>query len=246
MPSVTLPVALAASAGAGLVGSAISGNAAQTAAKDQTQAEQSAQQIMQQQYQQTRADLLPYNTAGQGAVSAIQQTPAFNFNDTQAQLEATPGYQFNLSQGLKATQNSAAARGLGVSGAAQKGAASYASGLADTTYQNQFSNALNTYQTNLAKQQNLAGLGESAAAQTGAFGTQTAANIGQTAVGVGNAQAAGAVGTANAAASGLSGVGNAFLTSAFLNNPSNNAGIFGSASSGYGANGQLAPYLYGG
>ena len=64
---------------------------------------------------------------------------------TQAQLEATPGYQFNLSQGLKATQSAAAAKGLGVSGAALKGAATYATGLADSTYQNQFNNAQQIY-----------------------------------------------------------------------------------------------------
>lgn len=64
---------------------------------------------------------------------------------TQAQLEATPGYQFNLSQGLKATQSAAAAKGLGVSGAALKGAATYATGLADSTYQNQFANAQQIY-----------------------------------------------------------------------------------------------------
>src|SRR5579871_6684786 len=132
MPSISLPTALAVSAGAGLVGSGISAIAAGNAANKQVAAEQSAQQALQQQYQQTRADLLPYNTAGQAAVQNIQQMPAFSFAPTQAQLEQTPGYQFNLSQGLKAVQNSAAARGLGVSGAAQKGAASYASGLADT------------------------------------------------------------------------------------------------------------------
>jgi hypothetical protein len=52
-------------------------------------------------------------------------------------LENTPGYQFTLGQGLESTQNSAAARGLGSSGAALKGAATYATGLADQTYQNQ-------------------------------------------------------------------------------------------------------------
>jgi hypothetical protein len=64
---------------------------------------------------------------------------------TQAQLEQTPGYQFNLSQGLKAAQSAAAAKGLGVSGAALKGAATYATGLADSTYQNQFANAQQIY-----------------------------------------------------------------------------------------------------
>lgn len=245
MPSITLPVAIAASAGAGLVGAGISASAAGNAAKQQTAAEQNAAAIQQQEQQQVRADLLPYNTAGQAATAKIQGTPDFNFAPTQANLEATPGYQFNLSQGLKAVQNSNAARGLGVSGAAFKGAASYASGLADTTYQNQFSNALATYNANLAKQQQLATTGENAAAQTGTIGAGLAGNIGQTAVGIGNAQAAGTVGTANAIAGGLGGIGNAFLTSAFLNNPSNNAGIFGGGSGGVSNTAGVAPGFYG-
>jgi hypothetical protein len=57
---------------------------------------------------------------------------------TQAQLEQTPGYQFTRDQGLKMTQSAAAARGLGVSGASLKGAATYATGLANTTYKDQF------------------------------------------------------------------------------------------------------------
>ena len=57
---------------------------------------------------------------------------------SQAELEQTPGYQFTRDQGLQAVQNSAAARGLGVSGAALKGAATYATGLADQTYKDQF------------------------------------------------------------------------------------------------------------
>jgi hypothetical protein len=65
---------------------------------------------------------------------------------TQEQLEKTPGYQFTLAQGLKATQNAAAARGLGISGAALKGAADYATGLADKTYQNQFANSQTIWQ----------------------------------------------------------------------------------------------------
>ena len=56
----------------------------------------------------------------------------------QQELEETPGYQFTRDQGLQSVQNSAAARGLGVSGAALKGAATFATGLADKTYQDQF------------------------------------------------------------------------------------------------------------
>ncbi len=113
-------------------------------------------------------------------------------------LEQTPGYQFALSQGLKSVQSSAAARGLGVSGAALKGAAAYATGLAD-----------NTYQTNLLQPlQYLGSLGENAAAQTGTIGSGLAQAQAQSITGAGNALAAGQVGSANALSSGINGIGN--------------------------------------
>lgn len=178
-----------------------------------------AANLQQQMYQTTRGDLSPYNQAGQQAEQQIQSMGPFSFQPTQAQLEATPGYQFNLSQGLKSTQNSYAAQGLGTSGAALKGAATYASGLADTTYQNQFSNALNSYNTNLAKFQNTANLGENAAAQTGNAGTTAAANAGQALIGQGNAWANGITGaTGN--------IGNAITGNAFFGQNQGN-GIYG-------------------
>jgi hypothetical protein len=79
-----------------------------------------------------------YGLAGQDLSSARNIYGELQNGPTQAQLEATPGYQFTLQQGLESTQNSAAARGLGNSGAALKGAATYATGLANQTYQNQF------------------------------------------------------------------------------------------------------------
>lgn len=245
---------LAAAIAVGAVGSVaaagIGASASSNAAKTQANAENNASAEMEAQYQQTRSDLMPYQTAGQAAIPSLESMApyspgaAFNFSPTEAQLEATPGYQFNLDQGLKATQNSAASRGLAVSGAAEKGAASYASGLADTTYQNQFTNALNSYTTNvntglnayttnLNKLQNQANMGENAAAQTGSYGTTTAANIGQTAVGAANAQAAGDVGVANAASSGISGLSSAFLMNQFLSPSSmfgSGAGALGGAS----------------
>ena len=75
-------------------------------------------------------------------------------------LQNTPGYQFTLGQGLQSTQNSAAARGLGVSGAALKGAATYATGLADQTYQNQYQNLLSTAQQYGAQAQGFEGAGQ--------------------------------------------------------------------------------------
>lgn len=211
--------------GSALASAGIGALASTSAANTQANAEKSAANTMEQQYQQTRSDLLPYNTAGQSATGSLEATPAFSFSPTEAQLQATPGYQFTLDQGLKSVQNSNAARGLGVSGAAEKGAAAYATGLADTTYQNQFQNALNSYQTNVSKLQNLANTGENAAAQTGAFGTTTAGDIGSTAVGAANATAAGTVGAANAISGGINGLSSAYLTNQFLGG--GGAGIYG-------------------
>lgn len=209
MPPAILGAAIVG--GAGLAGAAISGSAAKSAAQTQADAETQAANVQKSMYDETAARLTPFTQVGQNAETRLEAMAPFNFAPTQANLEQTPGYQFNLSQGLKATQNGYAAQGLGTSGAALKGGAAYATGLADSTYQNQFANALDTYKTNLSTQQNLASLGENAAANTGNFATTTAANIGQTAVGAANATAAGTVGAANATTGGINSLANAYL-----------------------------------
>lgn len=185
-------------AGLGAIGS-IGGGLIQANAANQ------ASQVQQKQQDQTRADLLPFQQAGTGATNLLtQQLPNLIKPITmdQATLEATPGYQFNLTQGLKAVQNSAAARGLGTSGAALKGAAGYATGLADSTYQNQFNNA-NTNTTNAYNRlMGVSQLGENAAAQTGAYGTQTAQGIAQNTTNAGTAISAGIQGATNSLTNG--------------------------------------------
>lgn len=52
------------------------------------------------------------------------------------QLQASPGYQFSLQQGLQGVDRSMSARGLLNSGAAVKGATDYSTGLAQNTYNN--------------------------------------------------------------------------------------------------------------
>lgn len=134
----------------------------------------------------------------------------------QATLEQTPGYKFNLSQGLKSVQNSAAARGLGVSGAAFKGAAGYATGLADSTYQNQFSNAV-TNQNNLFNRlTSITNTGQSAAANVGSMGTQVASNIGENTIGAGNAAAANYMNTGNAISGGVNSLGQMYMANQLM------------------------------
>ena len=207
--------------------SLLSGSQASSAAED------AANQQMQM-YYQTRSDLQPYNVTGQnaltGAYNLASGSPTGGGPDyvtlaqqnlpgqmTQAQLEQTPGYQWQLQQGLKATQSAAAARGLGVSGASLKGAATYASGLASANYQNQFTNAqtqfkdyldLNTnQQANLTNQftryNELASLGENAAAETGKQGTSAASTAGSYTSAAGQYTGAATTNAANALSSGV-------------------------------------------
>lgn len=187
-------------------------------------------------YEQTRGDLAPYRTAGAEGTNALMAAlPELNskINIDQAWLEQQPGYQFNLRTGLKAAQNSAAARGLGTSGAALKGASQFATGLADSTFQNQFSNEMAQRDARYNRLIGTAKLGSDAAAQTGSYGTQTASNIGANTIQGGNAQAAGLVGAGNALMGGAQNYLGYNLGMQQLGNPTKNLWGVNSGTGGY-------------
>jgi hypothetical protein len=179
--------------GSAVIGAGASIYGSSKAADAQTNAANASIANQQGMYNKTRADLAPYrDIGGVAATDLTNRLPELTAPITmdQATLEKTPGYQFNLYQGLKSTQNSAAARGLGSSGAALKGAAAFATGLADNTYQNQFNNA-NINNTNAYNRlKGLVDTGESAAAQTGVFGANTANQTSSALTQAGTAQAA--------------------------------------------------------
>jgi len=179
--------------GGSVVSAAATAYGASKAASAQEQAAQTAANTALTMYNTTRGDLSPYRDIGK--VASDQLTSRLGdltapITMDQATLEKTPGYQFNLYQGEKAVQNSAAARGLGESGAALKGAATFATGLADNTYQQQFQNAV-TNQTNAYNRlKGLVDTGESAASQGGVLGANAANTAAGAQIGAGNAQAA--------------------------------------------------------
>ena len=224
----------------------IGGNAAQSAAQQQAGSAQNAAAAQLAMFQQVQGNLNPFISAGQQAIGAYQGAiPSLTapFQPTMAQLAATPGYQFTLGQGLQATQNSYAAQGLGSSGAALKGAANYAEGLAGTTYQQQFQNYLGQNQqiANLLFQP--VALGESAAAGAGTLGVQSQGIANQFSTSGAAAQAAGTVGAANAATNAIGGVGSSASNTALLL-ALQNGGMFGGGGGGSSA-GTLAGNLGG-
>lgn len=226
--------------GAAVVGGAATAYASSQASKAQTNAANTAANTSLHMYDQTRSDLSPFREAGVGAQTELQGRLPFLTSPIvmdQAALEQTPGYQFNRTQGLKAVANSAAARGLGVSGAALKGAATFATGLADSTYQNQFNNEninrTNTYDRLMG----LVRTGEAAGAQTGVAGTAAANTAAGAQIGAGNAQGAAAISTGNAVANAANGaVGYAQYA--------NNNG-YGGFKGLYGSNATSDDYAYG-
>jgi len=179
--------------------------AAQQASQQQIAAQQAAQQQVQQ-------NLAPYKAIGTATLPQLLQSlgyqgqfdangqltgmtgKGFQFNPSD--LANTPGYQFTLQQGLNAVNNQNSAMGLNNSGAQEKGLANYATGLAQNTYNQQYQNALNTYQTNAGQLGNLLSIGQNAAAGVGNAGFQSQAAIG-------NAQAAGTVAAGNAQSNAL-------------------------------------------
>ena len=70
-----------------------------------------------------------------------------------AELQATPGYQFQLEQGLQGVNNSAAAKGGLLSGANMKAINNYAQGQASTGYQAAWDRAQSAYQNAFGRNQ---------------------------------------------------------------------------------------------
>jgi hypothetical protein len=200
MASISLPTAVLASAalstGGSLIGSSQQAGAANNATNTQLGI-----------YQQNQQLLNPYVQGGLGAYNTLNGLLGVGGNSAsmQSALENLPGYQFTLNQGLKSTQNSYAARGLADSGGALKGAANYATGLANSNWLN-YANAL----------QNSANTGYGAGAAIAGVGANTGQNVAGSMIGAGNAQAAGTLG----ASSSLS---NALLLNSFLGGGNNSA-----------------------
>lgn len=93
-------------------------------------------------------------------------------------FQADPGYAFRLSEGQKALDRSAAARGGLISGAALKAATRYGQDMGSQEYQNAF----NRYQTERNAQlnplQSLAGVGQTSTNTLGSAGQNYASNVG--------------------------------------------------------------------
>lgn len=116
------------------------------------------------QYQSYGQDTPQYQAYGQ----AMPEYQAFDYQNS-------PGYQFQLQQGQRAIDGSAASRGGLFSGATLKAQQEYGTGLAAQDYNNQYQNHLADYSTQLAGYQtglnaNMAEYGQQLAGYQTGFG----------------------------------------------------------------------------
>lgn len=189
--------------GSAVIGGAATAFGASQAAKAQTNASNRATDTQLTMFDKTQKNLQPFVDVGRegipGLTAAIPDLAAPIQLDEEW-LQNTPGYKFNLAQGLKGVFNSASARGLGASGVALKGAAAYTTGLADSTYQNQFNNALANKTMRLKSLMAPIDVGTNAAAGLGGLSRDTAGAVGSNILGIGNAQAGANIAYGNAGA----------------------------------------------
>ena len=214
--------------GAALIGGAASigggimaARGAKKAARAQTKAAETAAAQQERMFQRQEELQRPFREGGLTAQTELMKLLGLG-GDTTApgygsmtkqfgmdQFQQDPGYAFRQSEGMKALERSAAARGNLLSGSTLKGVQRFGQDLASQEYQNAF----NRYQVERAARlnplQSLMGSGQSAANVM----TSAAGNLGQGLAGselaAGQARASGYVGQANALAGALQGIGQA-------------------------------------
>jgi hypothetical protein len=144
----------------------------------------------------------PYASAKFGGVPGYDPASAMR-NFGASDFQADPGYAFRLSEGMKALDRSAAARGGLISGSALKGAQRYGQDLGSQEYQNAFNRYQTTRTNTLNPFASLSGLAQSSANTLTTAAGNLGGQIGSNIIGAGNAAAAGQVGQANAISQGV-------------------------------------------
>jgi hypothetical protein len=212
-------------AGASILGGAQQAKAAKSAAAAQTKATKAT--IAQQERALERQIGLqePFRQTGVNALAdyatASQYTP-FGM----PQFEADPGYQFRMSEGMKALERSAAARGILQSGGTLKDITRFGQDAASQEYQNAFQRYLAERQQKLQPLEYRIGLGQNAASNQAGNICTTAQNVGNLTTSLGDIRSAGIMGRANA----------------FTNTMSNITGLASDAASAYGQYKAAQPY----
>jgi len=192
--------AVAAVAGATLVGGYLSAQGQQNAAQTQADAARQQQQNLLAAGQEASKQFTPYATYGATPLASLtSNNPYFNqqFSNQDLNANLAPNYAFGLQQGMTGAAQQANASGGLIGGNAQQALNTFGQNYAQNAYQNAFTNFQN--QRNAIAGINLANAGLGLAGATGSANAQlgTATNVAQIGLGAANAQAASQIAQGN-------------------------------------------------
>lgn len=185
---------------AATVGSALlSSNAASKAAKSSAAASDRAGDVQREMFERNIELNAPFREAGVNALNKL--IPMTEYKDfSMDQFRADPGYAFRMSEGMKALEGSAAARGGLLSGNTLRGVQRFGQDMASQEFQNAFNRYGIERERRMAPLQSLAGVGQTTSQQLGAAGTGFANTMGN--IGMTNAMNQGNAGMARASTYG--------------------------------------------
>jgi hypothetical protein len=189
---------------AAIIGSSLFGSsAASKAANAQAAAADRATQLQREQFDRQVELQAPFRDVGVRALPELEAASRYTpFG--MSEFQADPGYGFRLSEGQKALDRQAAARGGLISGGALKAAQRYGQEMGSQEYTNAFNRYQTERQARLNPLQSLAGMGQTSVAQLGQAGQTMATNVGEAGAAAAQARASGYMGGANALSQGLS------------------------------------------
>jgi len=151
----------------------------------------------------------PWRQAGVNALAQLAPLASQYTPFGMQQFQQDPGYAFRMSEGMKALERSAAARGGLLSGAQMNGVQRHGQDLASQEYQNAFQRYQTERQARLNPLQSLAGVGQTSAQSLGGAAQQYGANIGNLSTSAATNQANALLAGAKLRASQYGGMGGA-------------------------------------
>lgn len=196
-------IATAIMAGTSLVGGLLGKSSADKAAKQNTKAQQAALAEQRRQYDENKALITPYTTAGNNALATYGNATGLNGSEAQRafydNFQFDPGFQTALDDSLSDTANRYAIYG------------DVGGGLAKDLLKTGQSARMGAYDKRLAQIGGLVDTGRSAAGSLVSAGQANANAQSGILSNIGATQAQGTMAGSNALVGGLSGAANAFL-----------------------------------
>lgn len=225
----------AAIAGSAIVGGLVSSKAASKAARAQEQSAQQAADVQREIFQKQTELQEPFRQAGITSQNELLRllgigeggrgTPEYGMLTRQFgmdQFQQDPGYGFRMSEGVKALDRSAAARGGLLSGATLKASQRYGQDLASQEFMNAFNRYQSQLNTRLGTLGSMYGGGQAGTGQLVSAAGQMGEGVSNALMAGGQARASNYLGQANAfnQALGQAALGYGMYKGGFFDRPS--------------------------